>query len=91
MSNNRLVKSSACLLDKWQINQKNDCINTESQFPRLTRLTYLMCGFSSNDFMADVGDRKFKRQKTPMEIAAEYADSLYEPEQWSRWENIITY
>ena len=48
-----------------------------------------MCGFSSNDFMADVGDRKFKRQKTPKEIAAEYADSLYEPEQWSRWENII--
>ena len=64
------------------------CINTESQFPRLTRLTYLMCGFSSNDFMGEegfnVGDRKFKRQKTPKEIAAEYADSLYEPEQWSR-------
>ena len=84
MSNNRLVKLSAARSTK----KIDGCINTESQFPRLTRLTYLMCGFSSNDFMADVGDRKFKRQKTPKEIAAEYADSLYEPEQWSRWENI---
>ena len=79
MSKNRLVKLSA----RYYLTQKK-IINTEGQFPRLTRLTYLMCGFSSNDFMADVGDRKFKRQKTPKEIAAEYADSLYEPEQWSR-------
>ena len=85
MSKNRLVKLSASYLTNAKSTKKNDsCINAESQFPRLTRLTYLMCGFSSNDFMADVGDRKFKRQKTPKEIAAEYADSLYEPEQWSR-------
>ena len=58
--------------------------------PRTTRLVYLMCGFSSSDMTNDCECQSGKKKaQNSKQVAEDAADSLYEPEQWTRYRSII--
>ena len=58
--------------------------------PRLTKFIYLLCGFTSTDYIQDCEVccsqvSASKATKTPQELATESAESLHESSQWSRY------
>ena len=58
--------------------------------PRTTRLVYLMCGFSSSDMTNDCQCQSGKKKAhNSKQVAEDAADSLYEPEQWTRYQSVI--